>query len=97
MEMAKREMIGMSMVFFPSDDSTGKISGALVQSKMHKPGEEGTVVYLNGNPDLGVPLGRVGDAGGKVIMPKTFVSEEVGYMAFMIDTEGNKIGLHSFK
>ena len=28
-------------------------------------------------------------------MPKIQISPEVGYMAFFMDTEGNKIGLHS--
>ena len=96
-EMAQREMMGMQMAFFPTDDSTGKVSGALVQSELHIPGNEGVLIYLNGNPDLAQALGRVEGAGGQVVMPKTFVSNEVGYMAFIIDSEGNKVGLHSFK
>ncbi|MEI7525550.1 MAG: VOC family protein [Mariniphaga sp.] len=94
---AQVEMMGMSMAVFPADDSAGKVSGALVQSEMHKPSSEGAVIYLNGNPDLEVPLGRVAEAGGQVAMAKTFVNEQVGYMAFFIDTEGNKVGLHSHK
>ena len=97
MEMAQREMMGMSMAFFPTDDSTGKVSGALVQSEMHVPGTTGVLIYLNGNPDLAVALANVKDAGGEVVLPRTFVSDEVGYMAFIIDTEGNKVGLHSSK
>ena len=97
MEMGQREMMGMSMAFFPTDDSTGKVSGALVQSEMHIPAAVGALIYLNGNPDLATPLGKVEEAGGQVAMPKTFVSNEVGYMAFFVDSEGNKIGLHSFK
>ena len=96
-EMAQREMMGMQMAFFPTDDSTGKVSGALVQSELHIPSNEGVLIYLNGNPDLAQALGRVEGAGGQVAMPKTFVSNEVGYMAFIIDSEGNKVGLHSFK
>ena len=37
----------------------------------------------------------VESAGGKVVMPKTQISPEIGYMAFFIDSEGNKIGLHA--
>ena len=40
---------------------------------------------------------RVEDAGGKVIMPKTKISDEIGYMAFFFDTEGNKLAFHSSK
>jgi len=96
-EMAQRDMMGMSMAFFPTDDSLGKVSGALVKSGMHTPSSVGSLIYLNGNPDLALVLERVDAAGGEVVMPKTFVSNEVGYMAFFLDTEGNKVGLHSFK
>ncbi len=96
-EMDQRDMTGMAMAFFPTDDSTGKVSGALVQSQMHTPSATGSFIYLNGNPDLSLVLDRVEAAGGQVQMPKTFVSNEVGYMAFFIDTEGNKVGLHSYK
>ena len=96
-DMAQRDMMGMSMAFFPTDDSIGKVSGALVQSGMHTPSSIGSVIYLNGNPDLAIVLGRVEAAGGQVAMPKTFISNEVGYMAFFVDTEGNKVGLHSLK
>ena len=96
-EMDQRDMTGMAMAFFPTDDSTGKVSGALVQSQMHTPSATGSFIYLNGNPDLSLVLDRVDAAGGQVQMPKTFVSNEVGYMAFFIDTEGNKVGLHSYK
>jgi hypothetical protein len=41
------------------------------------------------------PLSRVEKAGGKVLLNKTFLSEEAGHIAFFTDTEGNKIGLHS--
>ena len=94
-KMETTEMMGMQMTMFPSADMNGKVSGALVQSSMHKPSADGAVIYLNGNPDLAVALGKVEAAGGKVVMPKTAISPEVGHMAFFIDTEGNKIGLHS--
>lgn len=97
MEMSQQEMMGMKMAFFPTDDSTGKVSGALVQSDMHKPSAEGAVIYLNGNPDLTLALGKIDGAGGKIIMPKTFISDTIGYMAFFIDTEGNKVAIHSGK
>jgi uncharacterized protein len=96
-EMVQQNMMGMQMASFPTDDSTGKVGGGLVQSDMHKPGTEGAVIYLNGNPDLGLALGKVEGAGGKVVMPKTFISETIGFMAFFIDTEGNKVALHSGK
>jgi predicted enzyme related to lactoylglutathione lyase len=55
------------------------------------------IVYLNGNPDLKTVLDKVESAGGRVIMPKTQISPEIGYMAFFVDSEGNRMALHSQK
>ncbi len=91
------EMMGAKMSMFPIVETNGKVGGCLVQSERHQPGTTGTVIYLNGNPDLQIILDRIENAGGKVNMPKTLISEETGYMAFFADTEGNNIGLHSNK
>jgi uncharacterized protein len=88
------EMMGMKMAAFPADWNTGKVSGALAQSEMHKPSHDGTVIYLNSNPDIQTVLDRVESAGGKIAMPRTSLGPN-GFMAFIIDTEGNKMGLHA--
>lgn len=89
------EMMGMKMIGFPSDPGNGKASGALCQSDFHKPSQDGSLIYLNANPSIQSVIDRVEGAGGKVVMPKTQISPEIGYMAFFIDTEGNRIGLHA--
>ena len=94
-QMDQTEMMSMQMAFFPSEDMNGKVSGSLVQGPMHKPSTEGARIYLNGNPDLSIALARVESAGGKVLMPKTKISDEVGYMAAFSDSEGNGVALHS--
>jgi len=94
-EMTQQEMGGMQMAFFPTDDTSGKVGGGLVKSDMHTPVAEGAIIYLNGNPDLALALGKIERAGGKVVMPKTLISDAIGYMAFFIDSEGNKVALHS--
>ena len=93
--MEEQEAMGMRMAFFPSADMSAKVSGGLVQGPNHKPSADGVKVYLNGNPDLSGALSKVAAAGGKVTMPKTKVSDEIGSMAFFVDTEGNSVGLHS--
>lgn len=90
-------MAGVQMAFFPYEMGSGKTSGCLAQGNMHKPSADGVKLYLNANPDLATPLSKVIDAGGKVLMPKTKITDDIGYMAFIIDTEGNSIGLHSQK
>ena len=94
-KMEQQEMMGMQMAFFPAENMNGKVSGGLVQGPMHKPSMDGAKVYFNGNPDLGVALGKVEAAGGKITMPKTRISDEIGNMAFFIDSEGNSVALHS--
>lgn len=89
------DMMGMKMAFFPYEPMSGKLSGGLVEGPMHKPSTDGVKIYFNGNPDLSDALSRVEKAGGKVTMPKTKISDEIGYMAFFLDTEGNAVALHS--
>ena|ERR1700741_4291835 len=96
-KMQQQEMMGMHMAFFPAEDMNGKVSGSLVQGPMHKPSTDGAKVYLNGNPDLSNALSKIETAGGKVVMPKTKISDEIGHMAFFIDSEGNNVALHSNK
>ena len=91
-EMQQIEMMGMQMVMFPSQSP--KSGGALVKSTSHKPSTDGSIIYLNGNPNLQVVLDRIENAGGKITMPKTNIGEN-GNMAFFLDTEGNLVGLHS--
>jgi uncharacterized protein len=96
-KLEQMDMNGMQMASFPMENMNGKVSGGLVQSAMHKPSADGAKIYFNGNPDLGIALGRIEAAGGKVTMPKTKISDEIGYMAFFTDTEGNGVALHSSK
>ena len=92
-EMATDTIMGNQMAFFTTTD--GGVGGAVCQGEAYKPSAEGTVPYLNGGNDLAPVLDRVEAAGGKVVLPKTQISEEIGYMAIFFDTEGNKIALHS--
>ncbi|MBA3647299.1 MAG: VOC family protein [Chitinophagales bacterium] len=83
------------MGFLPFEEKS--IGGAVVWNEgFYKPGAtEGPLVYLNGNPDLIIILNHVETAGGKIIIPKRQVSPQFGYMAVFIDSEGNRVALHS--
>ena len=94
MSMYEMEMPGMKMAMFPAEPKSGKANGGIAQSDMHKPGSDGVFVYLNANPDLSPVLAKIESAGGKVVMQKTSLGPN-GFMAFFMDTEGNKVGLHS--
>lgn len=95
MHMETMEMDGMKMAMFPQDMGSGKASGGLAQSTMHKPSTDGALIYLNANPAMDNVLERIPNAGGQIVLPKTQISPEIGYMAFFIDSEGNRVGLHS--
>jgi uncharacterized protein len=94
MKMSTNVMTGHDMGFFPSDHGVG---GAVVHGKDCVPSEKGTMVFLNAGDDLSVVLSRVESAGGKVLVPKTQITPEIGYFAIFLDTEGNKVALHSMK
>ena len=65
--------------------------------EFYKPSKEGVVVYMNANPDLQVAQDRIEKAGGRILQPKKQISPEHGFMALFIDTEGNRLALHSMK
>lgn len=93
MKVEATDFNGHQMAFFPFAENA--ISGALVQEADIEPCTKGTVVYFDGGDDLNNVLAKVPDAGGQVLLAKTKVNDEIGYIAFVLDTEGNKIGLHS--
>ena len=90
------DLPNIKMRMFPLEDMMG-VGGAVVDSGgFHKPSTtDGPLIYLNGNPDVQKLLDKVEAAGGKIMVPKTEISPEYGYMAVIVDTEGNRIGLHS--
>jgi uncharacterized protein len=92
---APMEMKEMTMAMLPADD--GKVGGALVKSQYHTPSTAGAWVYLNCNPSLQAVVDRVAGAGGTVTIPPMEISPEIGYMAAMIDSEGNQVALHAGK
>lgn len=92
----RREVFAGTMPngIFPHDEPTG-VGGAVAQVPYAKPGADGTLVYLNARSTavLDAALANVERLGGQIIMPKTSLGS-IGYMALIVDTEGNRIGLH---
>ena len=81
-----------AMAFFPA---TKGIGGAIIAGPGSVPSDTGPLIYLNGGNDLGDVLNKVEEAGGRIVMPKTLISEDAGYFAIFIDCQGNKLALHS--
>jgi predicted enzyme related to lactoylglutathione lyase len=92
--METAETGAYAMAFFPSAKGIG---GAVVTGPGCTPSDTGTLVYLNAGKNLEGVLSRVEPAGGRVVMGKTLINESAGYFALFVDSEGNKLALHSKK
>ncbi|MES2591396.1 MAG: VOC family protein [Bacteroidota bacterium] len=86
------ELNGFAMGFFPAESGIG---GAIVTGNGCVPSETGPLLYLNGGEDLNNVLSKVNEAGGRVVTGKTYLSDTAGYFALFIDSEGNRLALHS--
>lgn len=95
-KMIPLEFPNLRMRMFPISNPLN-IGGALVQNAdFYEPSDsKGPLVYLNANPDVQIILNRIDEAGGTIIVPKTEISPEHGHMAIFIDSEGNRMALHS--
>jgi predicted enzyme related to lactoylglutathione lyase len=87
------DMDGVHMGLFPSEGES--VNVALIKGKEYRPSVDGTIVYLHAGDDLQMTLDKIKSNGGKVVVPKTEISPEMGFFAMFTDTEGNKLGLHS--
>ena len=94
--MMPMDLPNIKMRMFPLDDMMSQVGGALVDSGgFYKPSTtDGPLIYLNANPDVQLVLDKVEAAGGKIMVPKTQISPEYGYMAVITDTEENRVALH---
>ena len=93
LKIEKMEMSGMQMGLLPHEDQL--VTGVIVQAEGYKPSADGVTIYLNGGDNLQVIINKVEKNGGKIVTPKTLHADESGYFAIFLDSEGNKIGLHS--
>lgn len=98
-KLSRMQMGPLDMAGFPPVDKSPGAMGSLVCAEGHyTPSTNGILIYFTAHSgDLSNELARVEDAGGKVVQSKTLITEDIGYMAILIDTEGNRIALHSRK
>jgi len=89
----------LDMAWFPGvRDGMGSGGSLVFHPDQFTPSTAGTLVYFTAfSGDVSIELSRVEAAGGKVLQPRTLITEEVGYMGLFLDSEGNRIALHSRK
>jgi len=95
--LSRNQMGPLDMAWFPYVENSVGSGGSLVYfPEMYKPSADGVLVYLTSpSGNLETELQRVEPNGGKVIMTRKLIAEGFGYMGLFMDTEGNRIALHS--
>jgi uncharacterized protein len=88
----KQDFSGMTIGLLPHDD--GEVGACLFTGEEEKPSEKGAMIYLNANGRLDDAIAAVAANGGKVIKPKHPIGP-FGFRAVIIDSEGNRVALHS--
>ena len=98
-KLSRQQMGSADMAWFPMVEEGRGTPGSLIYLPgAYTPSPEGTLVYFTAfSGDLSEELSRVEGAGGKVLQEKTLITEEIGYMGIFLDTEGNRIAIHSRK
>ena len=74
----------------------GGDQGRIVSADLYRggtPSHTGPTVYLSARGDIDGTLARVVEAGGTVLQEKQNMGEMVGWIAFIEDSEGNRIGI----
>lgn len=92
-ELSISHLNGSDMAFF--SDEPLEVSGVIIHGEGAEPSAKGILLYINGGDDLSVPLSKIESAGGTIIVPKTKISDQLGYYALFLDSEGNRLALHS--
>jgi uncharacterized protein len=85
---------GKTLAVFGSGDNA--VGGCLMAGDgTPEPSASGSLVYLNAEPSLDAALARVEAAGGRITTPKVQLPDGMGCFAHVLDTEGNRVGLHA--
>lgn len=99
LKLERHQMGPLDMAWFPwLEDAPGSPGSLVYHPENYKAGTDGVLIYMTAHSgNLSEELKRVEPAGGKILNAKTYISEDYGYYALVLDTEGNRIALHSRK
>ena len=90
--VTKQEYPGMAMGLLPG--SGEEVTGCLHLSDHDHPSDHGPLIYLSCQGRLDEAVTKVEPAGGKVLKAKHEIGP-YGFRAVVLDSEGNRIALHS--
>jgi predicted enzyme related to lactoylglutathione lyase len=77
---------------FPADRDGS--TGAVCAGEGYTPSTDGSIIYLNADGRLDAILNRVEAVGGRILRPRMDIGP-FGHIAWLIDSEGNRVGLHA--
>ncbi|MBK7057717.1 MAG: VOC family protein [Leptospiraceae bacterium] len=94
-KIEKMELKSMKMGILPYEGQ--QVTGVIIEAEGYEPSTKGVTIYLNAGENLQNILDKITQNGGKILIPKTPHEDQDGFFAVFIDSEGNKLGLHSKK
>ncbi|MCB0805687.1 MAG: VOC family protein [Bacteroidales bacterium] len=96
-KLARNKMGHLDMAWFPSGENAVGSAGSLVyHPDFYKPSHEGSLLYFTTpTGELDKDIEAIENAGGKILVPKTLINEDIGYMCVFEDSEGNRVAIHS--
>lgn len=94
--LQENKMNEWEMLFFPHEDIKGA-GGALMKHEMYEPSDEGVLIYFTSPTGNLKKEGEIAEHNsGKVIMPTKRIGEH-GHIIMLLDSEGNRIALHTME
>lgn len=93
LSLTHMDMGPTSMEMFPGEPGAANAGGALVLGEGYVPNGTGTTVYF-ATEDIDGTNAKIAAAGGSVIVPKMSIGE-FGFISQFLDSEGNRVALHS--
>ena len=92
--VTKESVAGMTFGLLPH--AYDGVAGCLVVAADDKPGANGPMIYMNCEGRLDIAIATVELNGGTILKAKHQIGEH-GFRAIILDSEGNRIALHTTK
>ncbi len=90
-DVRREETPGGAMGILPHEGND--VAGCLFKGDT-TPSDQGPLLYLNAQGRLDQAIGAVEKNGGKILQPKHQIGPH-GFRAIVLDSEGNRMALHS--
>ncbi|MDX2002075.1 MAG: VOC family protein [Chitinophagales bacterium] len=94
-KMQRQQFGDEDMAWFPFIEGKGASGSLVKQPEFYRPSKDGILIYFTAPEGITPELERVKENGGTVLLDRKLIAEDIGYMALFLDTEGNRIALHS--